>query len=91
LRDDSHHIGSIKHRQIFAYGDTGLSDVTCAFDASRFKVTTPFGVPISWAICTLSNIPFVSLRFDFDFQLLEIFHDEYVLIIWGWLQVYKEY
>jgi hypothetical protein len=64
--------------------------VPCTFDASRFEVTTVFGVPTPLAICILSNIPFVFGQFKFYLALLYIFHIEYIFIIWGWFQVYKE-
>jgi hypothetical protein len=65
--------------------------VTRSFDASWFEVTVVFGVPISLAICTLSNIPFAFGWFEFYFSLLYIFHVEYIFIILGWFQVYKEH
>jgi hypothetical protein len=64
--------------------------VTCAFDASWCEVTIVLGVPMSLAICTLSNIPFVFGRFEFYLALLYIFYVEYIYIIWCWVQVYKK-
>jgi hypothetical protein len=63
--------------------------VTCVFDASQFKVTIVFGVPISLEICTLSNIPFVFGQFGFYFALLYIFYVEYIFVIRGWFQSTK--
>jgi hypothetical protein len=46
-----------------------------------------FGVPISWQVRTLSNMPFVFGRFGFHFVLLYAFYIEYVLVIRGRLQL----
>jgi hypothetical protein len=65
--------------------------VGCTSRASRFEVTVVFVVYISFPICTLNNIPFVFGRFEFYFALLYIFYIEYVFVIPGWFQVYKEH
>jgi hypothetical protein len=46
--------------------------VICAFDGSRFEMTIIFDVPISLAVCTLNNIPFVFVRFEYYFATLNI-------------------
>jgi hypothetical protein len=33
--------------------------VTCAFDASQLKMAVVFAVPVSLAVCTLGNVPFM--------------------------------
>jgi hypothetical protein len=56
-------------------------------------VTIVFGVPITLAICTLSNILFVFGQFEFYFSLLYIFYVEYIsfFLIRGCIQAYKEH
>jgi hypothetical protein len=39
--------------------------VTCTFDAPHFERAIISGVPVSLTVCTLNNIPFVSVRFKF--------------------------
>jgi hypothetical protein len=63
--------------------------ITCSFDVYQFEMTINFGVLMSLAICTLSNISFVFKRFEFYFTLLYIFYIEYV-IIRGRFQFYKK-
>jgi hypothetical protein len=60
--------------------------VTCALDASQFEVAVVFGVPISFAICTLSNIPIVFGLLEFCFALLHIFY-----VILGCFHVYNDH
>jgi uncharacterized membrane protein YhhN len=50
--------------------------VTCAFDASQFKVAVVFGVPVSLAVCTLGTMFLVSGRFKFYFVSLYTFDIE---------------
>jgi hypothetical protein len=54
-------------------------------------MTIVSGVPISLAICTLKNIPFALGWFKIYFALLYIFYIEYIFIIQGWFQIYKEH
>jgi hypothetical protein len=63
--------------------------VTRTFYASWFEMAITFGVPISLTVCTLSNISFVFGRFELYFALLYIFYIEYVLVIRGRLQFFK--
>jgi hypothetical protein len=65
--------------------------LTCAFDASWFKVAVVFGVPVSLAVCTLGILSFVSGRFKFYFALLYVFDIEYILVIQGRLQFDEEH
>jgi hypothetical protein len=43
-------------------------------------VAVVFGVPVSYAVCTLGNVSFVSGQFKFYFALLYVFDIEYILI-----------
>jgi hypothetical protein len=56
-----------------------------------FEMAIIFGVPISFTVCTLSNIPFVFGRFEFYFALLYIFYIEYALVIRDRLQFYRKH
>jgi hypothetical protein len=49
------------------------------------------GVPIFFTVFTFRNIPYVFGQFEFHFALLYIFSIEYVRIIWGRFQFYKDH
>jgi hypothetical protein len=55
--------------------------ISGAFDASWFEVAVVLGVPVSLAVCTLRNAPFVSGRFEFYFALLYVFDIEHIFVI----------
>jgi hypothetical protein len=63
--------------------------VICAFDTPRFEMAVIFGVSISFTVCTLNSNPFVFGLFKFYFALLYTFYVEYVLVIRGRFQFYK--
>jgi hypothetical protein len=64
--------------------------ITCAFDESWFEMAVVLCVSVSLAVCALSNIPFVLGRFKFDFDLLEVFNKEYVLVVRSRFQHHKK-
>jgi hypothetical protein len=47
-------------------------------------------VSISLAVCALGNIPCVLGRFKFDFALLEVFDQEYSLVVRDRFQLHKK-
>jgi hypothetical protein len=85
-----HHRGHIGHHSIF-FMVLVCQVVTCALHAPRFEMVIIFYVPISLTVCTLSNISFVFRLFEFNFALLYIFYNEYVLVIRSRFQFYKNY
>jgi hypothetical protein len=54
---------------------------TGAFDASRFEMAIICSVSIGFSVGTLGYFPFVSRRLKFDFALLQIFNEKFVLVV----------
>jgi hypothetical protein len=50
-----------------------------------------FGVSVSLAVGTLGYFPFVFRRFEFDFALLQMLNEKYVLVIRGRFEFYKKH
>jgi hypothetical protein len=63
--------------------------ITFAFDASWFQMAVVLSVFVSLAVCALVYISFVHGRFKFDFALLEVFDNEYILVVRGRFQLHK--
>jgi hypothetical protein len=64
---------------------------TGAFDASRFEMAIIVGVSVALAVGTLGYFPFVSRRFKFDFALLQIFNEKYVLVVLYRFEFHKKH
>jgi hypothetical protein len=65
--------------------------VTGTFDASRFEMAIIFGVSVALAVGTLGYFPFVFRRFKFDFALLQIFNEKYVLVVLCRFEFHKKH